>query len=247
LFGSSENRVRGVVLLSAATYLFAREALFAHGVVYWSHSLFQVAWLTQLILFLHLADSPTEKRIFWKIIGLGLASFIGPLIEWAGYLSGGGIALAFGYLWLRKRNPLHLVCAAIAGGATGAAGLVFLAHISHVVGFRESIDYLLARQATRSAHRFTYLDWAYGVVSSFVALPILGAAAGAYFIRSCLPPRFVVALVVAAIPVLENLVVLDHATEYSFDRLKIILPLLLLVMGLVASAPRRAIVPLIGA
>ena len=99
--GNGRTTHAALVLLAAATYLFTFEALYSHGIIYWHHSLFQVVWLTQLIVAARVfraADdgTPLRRRDVAMLIG---ASVLAPAVEWAGHLTSGLMApLARGYV-----------------------------------------------------------------------------------------------------------------------------------------------------
>lgn len=234
-------------LCGGAFYLFANEALYSHGPVYWHHSLFQPVWLLQLLTFqtlLREGERPTSRtlRRLWAL------AFVLPLIEWAGYLA--NIVMA-ALLWRRKRmhiGKLPLSFALIA--AIAAACALYLVHYVAVIGWAELQHALLGRFHARSlASSYTSvrmqigLFWR-GYLESYGLPAVMAAILGLREImqwrndRALNPLR--VLLLAAAFPLIENLVLMQHAVSYSFDRLKA-LPLLILLLGShMASHPSPA-------
>jgi hypothetical protein len=246
--GADASMQRIVAAIAGATYLFAYEAAYSHGLVYWHHSLFQVAWLAQLVaaarVFHSLDDGTAPNRLE---IGLLLtASFLAPSIEWSGYLSGAAIAGALWWSGRRERRGWALALATLA--ATAAAGVVLIAQFASVVGLEPLIAALGERAGARSVVHGSLMSLVAGYAESFGwYLLLAGAVLAAYVIQvRRAPPAWASRiLVVATIPLVENVVLAEHATIYTYDRLKalvvVVLVLALFIAFLSSSFRDRAL------
>jgi hypothetical protein len=240
-----------IVVLSAATYLFTFESLYSHGIIYWHHSLFQVVWLTQLIVAARVFRAAERGDPLRRadVVTLLVASALGPAVEWTGYLASASIAVLC--LWRGRRiqrRELGRVGAGIIV-ATAIAGIAFVAHFTWVIGLDPLIAALRARAGARSTAHASLTQLAAGYRESFGLLLGFGAATIAFYAIAIRrrPPAWAVALwVVAAFPLRDNLVLAEHATVYHYDRLKALVPLVGSLAGAIALMPgaiqRRAVV-----
>jgi hypothetical protein len=242
--GAARLTHAALVLLAATTYLFTFEALYSHGIVYWHHSLFQVVWLTQLIfaarVFRAADDGATLLR--WEVMMLLSTSILAPAVEWTGYLTSALIAWRCDSLGastrrgdLRRLGAWLLVCPAI-------AGLAFVIHFTAVVGTAPLLEALRGRAHARSGDLGLLPSLGKGYVDSFGALLFLipvGAAAYVGAVRQRLPRWIGTLIVVAALPLLENLILAEHASSYHFDRLKALVPIVVVSASLIGLLPVR--------
>ncbi len=231
-------------LLTACTYLFSIETLFSHGLIYWHHSLFQPVWMLQLLFFLRVLRrwEGGEGATRAQLAGLIVTSVLGPSIEWTGYIANLAIA---GWLWWyardssadpARRTPRRLAIAVIAGALL--AGVTFLAHFALTIGIRPLVLALGKRAVARDAAAGSLWGLVRGYYRSFLLLPLLALAAPLCVRAQSrrwpdVPEPLLALVVVAAIPLVENLVLMQHATEYTFDRPKAEIVLcVLLAIGL---------------
>lgn len=242
--GADRKTHAGLVVLTAATYLFTFEALQSHGIVYWHHSLFQVVWLTQLVMAARVfrcADDgkPARRR---DVVVLLSASVIGPAVEWTGYLA--SIATA-GLCWWRgrasSRDDLRqlgvwiLACPMV-------AGIAFVAHFASVIGFGPLVAALTSRAGFRSTSHGSFVTLGRGYVESFGTLLIFVPAIVAISFASVRrrPANWIVAFALAAtLPLVENVLLAQHAATYHFDRLKAMIPLVSVAAISIALLPSR--------
>jgi hypothetical protein len=221
-------------LLGSAIGIFSREALLSHGVIYWSHCLYQpILVLSLYLLFQYLRDE-TRRVLYAR--ALMAAAFLGPMTEWTGYVFNAGVVLLlclYGALVPLPPAGMRALARKIVV-ISAAAGVVTVAYYSLAAGVDPAVDAFLQRFLARSAASGTFADLitGYGLSYGVFLLPLLPILA----LR--LRPRAAVAdidadvrrkittvvFLAACFPLLENVVMLQHATQFSFDRLKFIFP-----------------------
>jgi hypothetical protein len=233
-----------LVLLAAATYLFTFEALYSHGIIYWHHSLFQVVWLTQLIAAARVFRAADNGAALARrdVTMLLAASVYAPAVEWTGYLTSAVIAwrcdsrgVTTGRRELRRLGAWVLVCPV-------AAGIAFVIHFASVIGMAPLLDGLRARAHARSADFGFILRLGKSYVDSFGALVVLVPVALGVYVTTVRrrPATWIVTLIiVAALPLVENVLLAEHATSYHFDRLKALIPIVMVAAISIALLPAR--------
>lgn len=224
----------GAALVGSVIGIFSREALLSYGVIYWSQSLYQAILIFSLyFLFKWLTG---EKKLSRRpcsaaIIALAL---VGALTEWSGYIFNGGLILA---LWLSRIDSVHSkVLAIYIFIATAIAGILTVVHFSLAVGFWPAIGAFSGRFLARntSAGSIDGLIRGYGLSYGLFILTLLSILALSYFgnRQQATANRQQVTFFIfvsAFMPLLENIVMLQHATNFSFDRLKFIFPAALIL------------------
>lgn len=239
-------RVAG--LAAAVVYLTSTEALQSHGPVYWPHSMLQPLLLGLLLVLDHLLTRPEGADRRKLLVVLGVLTAVACYTEWTAYvfafLTG---ALILVVPWLRRRiMPAGLVLVAVAV----ATAAVLAAHFILVLGVDASVqawkDRFLARSGSGS-NTATLLDLQYGYALSFggVILVVVVLLALAVFRPETPGRRDAVGGIIVLFSltaVLENLLLRQHAMEFTFDRLKVGIPLALLVGLAIGHLSRRLLV-----
>lgn len=211
--------------------LLSRETLVSHGMVYWPHSLYQLFLGANLIvLYKLLAESATGKKPT-KILcaALFLLSYAGGLIEWTGIVFPllASLVTSLSPKLRHTRIPVILLMAAIVSAVTIAA------HFSIALGPGEFISTSLSRFATRSSTSSTLFlkvkALASGYILSFgpwlLVCAVSSLLVGIRRLRAALAaPAVALILLLSLLPLVENLLLLGHASQFSFDRLKAIFP-----------------------
>ena len=165
------------------------------------------------------------------------------MIEWTGYVFNTGLALLFWFyknLFSTKKMAVYICL------ATALAAFCTVLHYSLVLGFEPSISMLWERFFVRSAlsqtDKMRYIDGfqlSYGIYAlSLVAIFFL-------LYSKKLPKVAWFILVAACIPMLENLLMLQHATKFSYDRLKFIIPAAIAIAFLFAQWPSKGQIALV--
>lgn len=250
--GAVRDRDGWVVFAAVAVcYLLSREALVSHGAVYWPHSLAQLC----LIAGCWLAFRVFRRVHGWAdLAGLFAVALIYPALEWTGFVFNAGLVLAFmgDGVWRRRAGVADghgHVCwsaAVLVVLATLVSGGTIVAHYVSVIGAAELLSALGERAGARSFRAEAVVGLPLGYFISFGALVPLAALAAVRAVSAGLAGRHrpvALLIFVAAFPLLENAVMMQHAHQFSFDRLKLGVPLLL-IGALVAAhegIPRRPV------
>ena len=217
-----------VFLLCAVSYLLLKEVLVSHGPTVWPHSLSQIALIAGCWLALRIF---TRRASVGTTLGVVLVALLYPSLEWTGYVFNAGLALALIYDGLRRQGGKLALGAAVGVVlATLAAGALLLVHFSIAVGMEPLMEALGRRAAARGFNELALLGLPVSYFASFGALLPIGVL-GLWWILSAsreqVPAAFWLLLFTATFPMLENVVMMQHAYQFSFDRLKLAVPLFL--------------------
>ncbi|MDR0999867.1 MAG: hypothetical protein LBL96_03560 [Clostridiales bacterium] len=226
-----------LVVAISALYLFQPEILHSQGIVYWHQSLFQVVFLLQLTLF-------SDLRGRGKNITFFVLCVVAPYLEWTGFIS--DIVFAIGFLFrngvafgrseitLKTERVLKLIgvvaCAAL-------SGVLFVLHylttVSSTVFWRAVISRYNARtNALTSNIGKGYLD-SFGLLIAITAVTFVFTLSyrplRKSFVESLRGNGYI--LFVMLFVLIENLIMKQHAVQYTFDRMKgVILLIFLLIL-----------------
>lgn len=218
-----------VFALSGILYLFTREALISHGPVVWPHSLSQLCLIAGCWLALNVF---TQRTSYLTVAGLTVVALLYPSLEWTGFVFNAGLlaALLYDALLLRRQNA-SLVSAIAITGATLVAGAGIIIHFSTAIGTDALLWSLTSRAQARGYNSFAFLKLPLGYLVSFGALIPATLLAIAYTwlsFRTFRARAIWLTLFASSFPMVENLVMMQHAEQFSFDRLKLAVPLLLI-------------------
>ncbi len=216
----------GGALAGVTIGIFSREALVSHGVLYWCHCLYQPILIASIYLLFKYLTSETTQRQRLYALAMIIAAFVGPMTEWTGYVFNAGLIVL---LWMndKKRQSLKTMV------ATALAGIVTIVHYGLAVGFGAAASSFMARFLVRS--------YTHGGISSYILIKGYGNSYGlfllvivtifVYFYREKDKlingdKRKVTLLILISmcVPLIENLIMVQHASQFSFDRLKFIFP-----------------------
>lgn len=220
-------------------YILTPEIMQSMGLTYWHQSLMQVLLPLQLLVYYR-----------WIITGRGLWAFavlclVCPYTEWSGYVANAGYLLAECYRWIRDRKKNHGKALIVIVAGTVLAGIIFCGQYLLVTGWNNFFFIVTNRFVYRSIlQNNSILDLLMGywvsckalillVVFCFVIWAILHLTGKRCKNSYTLEQKLVVFL--AVFPLLENFVMKQHAISYTFDRMKLALPLLLLLYALLYS------------
>ncbi len=231
----------GGALVGSAIGIFSREALLSHGVIYWSQSLYQIILVFSLYFIFKWLTSETKLSRQLCLAAIIVLAIVGALTEWSGYIFNGGLILI---LWLSRLDTVHSkVLAIYIFIATAIAGIMTVMHFSLAVGFVPATEAFLGRFLARntSIGNVNGLIQGYGLSYGLFILTLLSILALSYFgnrqqatgnrqqaTGNRQQATFFI-FIAACMPLFENIVMLQHATQFSFDRLKFIFPAALIL------------------
>ena len=215
---------------ACAVAVLSREALLSHGLVYWSHSLYQPVLAGTLWLAWRILSGRVQSASMATTTLACVLAFVGALTEWTGFVFNVGFALV---LWASAggdRGRRRLALAVLA--ATAIAGVAIIAHLGSSLDLEQALRTLRGRAIDRGVERGTALDLLQGYVLSFGPFVVALLAALMLALRRApgspgaarAGSAAMLLLAVAAFPLVENVVLMQHATQFSFDRLKFVFP-----------------------
>lgn len=226
--GYTRSIALGGALLGSLIAVFSREVLQSHGPVYWVQSLYQLIEVVSLTLFFRYLSARDEQRRKLYGYGLCLAVFLGAWTEWTGYITGGGLCVLLWFL-VPERAAARRLAVLLAICLTSAV-LVTVVHYGMAAGLDSTLHALMKRFMARSASRggVGYLSEGYWLSYGPYLLCLLFAVLARFFALSHQSEQnkrvLLLVALAACIPLLENVVLMQHATQFSFDRLKFLFP-----------------------
>lgn len=236
LQGASRECGISVAGICALIYIWNNEALYSHGVIYWGHSLFQVFWPLQLICLTFFLREKYLPKVPWALlIVLFIFSFLGPATEWSGYVANAGIVILCIFANIKRKCDLNLVIITVIA-ASLLAFVMFVLPFALTVDLRTLFITIVHRINERSALKFPSINHGLffllvGYVESYGLYLLLTIGIVAFLVRYQLKDKNKMSeiifspfiwLVLVIFPLLENLAMLQHAFQYTFDRLKFI-------------------------
>lgn len=238
-------------LAGASCIVFSREGLHSFGIVYWSQSLEQLILLAQLSVIIAITDPNAEHvipraKLFW----VALLSFLAPFTEWSGFV--GNFFLCV--LLLFHSNGYQFNSRRILVGAislsTALAGAAILVHFASGIGLNNTLSAFVGRFLLRSAanQASSFISLLNGYAASYGLILVVAFCLLIWVVlahrRYANQDKTGISLVwfaflASCCPLIENVILLQHATEFSFDRLKLITPLAIIISVALAVVVRN--------
>ncbi|MBE5845242.1 MAG: hypothetical protein E7302_13895 [Butyrivibrio sp.] len=230
-----ENRYRNLlVIIGVISYVFAPELLHGMGIVYWNQSIMQVTLLLQIYAYYRYAVNKNEKaRLFFYV-----TAFINPYIEWTGYVANVGFAIAEIIVNYKDSKIRGLKKAIILGLITV---LSFAAFCGHYLLRTDTATFFMALKNRFMARNVTtsvlLTDVIGGYLKSFLYLwvVLLALTIWAFIKKGNVEIRNGILLFVSSFPVLENIIMKEHALSYTYDRMKGAFVLILILCEIVRN------------
>ncbi len=218
-------------LVGMLTYIFSPELFHGMGVVYWHHSVMQVTLLVQVIAFYKMRRFCSRKAgiVFY------LMAFINPYIEWTGYVANIGFALVGIIINWKSDRQKEFGRAYILGVLTVMSFGTFMFHYFMRVDVRPFWEALRLRFTARTGSgEALFTDLAGGYFQSFLYLwaLLLGLVIWNFVKSKKITLRNGIWIFVLAFPGLENVIMINHALMYTYDRMKFAFLLSLLICEL---------------
>ena len=202
------------------TYIFSPELLHGMGITYWHQSIMQVTLLLQIIAYFNNSNNKSKK---WLII-FYIMTIINPYIEWTGYIANIGFAIA--ELIINRKNIIKaLQSIALIGGLTIGGFVLFIFHYLLRVDLQEFLQALKNRFMARNVTTNSALvDVFGGYLSSFLYLWLILLILIIWnFIKNKqIQMHHGLLVFIMLFPVLENVVMKQHALQYTYDRMKLV-------------------------
>lgn len=229
------NEIAATIL--TLIYMFNNEAFYSHGVIYWSQSLYQLFWLIQLIIFSCIMD----EKIIGKhnkavLISFFIISFVCPATEWTGYIANFGIFAVLIYKFIKNKEKIYKTSIIIIAVGTMLAFLWFALSFLAINNMHTIIAVINSRFSARALNNHNILQSMIKLILSYIEsfgpylLSLYIFIVSFYFFKD----KFVTAgrsinrnekmwIFITLFPMIENIILMQHATSYTFDRLKLII------------------------
>lgn len=223
--------------LSMIAYMFIPEVLYSQGIVYWHHSLSQVFLLLQIVFFILLFVIKQKNN--WLYVLFFIIAFLYPYLEWSGFIS--NIGIAFGILMIDlaiapdkqgvKRisiSMLSLIRSIFLLILTIGAFGYYIFRFSNIAPVNQVVSMMFSRAGARSNASITVLLQGYrnsfyplliGELIFFLIILMIKKARKK-FVDFFKNKNIWIMIFVFTFPLLENLIMKEHAISYTFDRLK---------------------------
>ncbi|KIM06104.1 MAG: hypothetical protein KN64_01000 [Sulfurovum sp. AS07-7] len=224
-FKASQNKVLSNMASFLATiiiFIFSTEFMVSFGLGYWAQSISQLLIILQLFILVSIyEDGFTHK----KLILLGLVSIAFCYTEWTGFSTTGLISLYFLYLFITSKSKDYLKIFIILLSSIIVGGLLIVAHYGFVIGFENLFNALYARFSARSTDKIDYMFLFVGYINSYglylFILPILYSILLKNKADSGINYKsFHLLILFSLFLLVENIIMMQHAVQFSFDRLK---------------------------
>lgn len=235
LFKENSNK-NIIIFIGMITYIFVPELCHGMGIVYWHHSILQVTLCMQLYFYYRYKYENSKK----SYIVFLLLCLINPYIEWTGYVANFGFAFAeFVSNWKESKKK-SLKKAIVIGIFTVLSFIVFSIHYLLVISPSSFLNALKARFFARNfaTSNVILTDVFGGYFTSFLYLWVLLFIVIVYLIvvKGKIEFHNKLMMLVMLFPIIENIVMKEHAFIYTYDRMKLIFILSYLICDLISQA-----------
>lgn len=215
-----------IITISLLPFIFSREALVSSGLVYWPQSLSQLI-ISLLFLFLLLYKRGHTKSII--MICFLITAFT--LTEWTSVVFSG---IFSAYLWLSKEHRDRKMSVFIILSCSIGL-LIYFIQFAAVVDVKNFLLTSASRFKARSGENADYLLLTYGYFRSFglflLIVPVY-ILSKKYRIKNSELNFFIFLSITLLI---ENIILAQHATSFTFDRLKLTFLLSILLASFLAE------------
>lgn len=211
-----QNHTQAILIaLACSPLILSRESLASTGLLYWPQSLSQ---LFIAAFAFSICKIIVSNKSSW-VMASGFSLYFLCMTEWTGYVIGGLSAIYF--LVSKKRRDVSLAFAMLA--SIFLAAITFSIQLYMTLDLGEFISASITRFSVRSGgdadFRALFAGYyqSYGlfliVIPVFIASKLMNKG-----IRNDLANLMVILL---AFSLIENIILAQHATSYTFDRLKL--------------------------
>ena len=240
LYETDENRYF-VIAIGGVLYVTVPEILHSMGITYWAQSVMQVALLVQALLYIEKEKTKKAKIMFYVMC------VANPFIEWTGFVAN------IGY-WIveaapeknisneqKKKKMITVIAITI---STTAAALLFVGHFMMSVDAKLFFSTVFKRFMVRSTaiktgpmnvlEQYVFsLKWILGLlVLMFVLFGIQLVKKKKRISVDVFSQKSKI-IFVLSFACAENLIMKQHAILYSFDRMKLVYPIIIIICDLI--------------
>ena len=217
-----------IILCTALIYLFQMEIMHSQGVIYWVQSVMQLLIALQFLLFMNYKNKKAKIAFYFMCL-------IMPYVEWTGYVSNVIFALILFIKQITKDKKLTLKCFIapfIIGILTILSFGIFSAHFLLNLNLKNYITALknrfFARNLTSSNGKLTNLLKGYFISYKYMiglcTILLITIISVKKYRETCWKiikeNKYVLIFFIGIL--IENIIMLQHATQYTFDRLKFV-------------------------
>lgn len=231
LIYEKSNHRRTISIISIITYVLSPELLHGMGVVYWTQSVMQVTLLLQIsAYYVYKRNNSRAGRIIFYLLAL-----VNPYIEWTGYVANAGFVLMELVLCWKEDKKKGFARGCTVGLITLCSFGIFTGHYLLRVDTNTFFNVLYARFISRNvAVEVSLVELFSGYLKSFLWLwtLLLMLIIWNFIKNKKVELKHGMFILLLSIPLLENIVMKQHAIAYSFDRMKFIFVLSFLICEL---------------
>ncbi|WP_416412261.1 hypothetical protein [Pantoea sp. App145] len=229
------ERCFGFVLaaIACAPLILSRESLASSGILYWPQSLSQLLISAFMLSVARRIESKTRSSLFFVFASCLLIA----LTEWTGFVLGG---LSLLYFTLSKANRDYRLAISIMSSLV-ASLLIFGMQLLLTLDLSTFTSASLARFSVRSGENANFTDLIFGYYESFslflLVIPVY--IAHKFIGRNKSNNLTRIAILLCVFMLVENVILAQHATSYTFDRFKLAFLLAVLIGELIVSEAQK--------
>lgn len=215
-----------IILFTGLIYLFQMEVMHSQGVIFWVQSIFQLLLAVQFILFMNYKNK--KAKICFFIMCLFM-----PYVEWTGYVSNVGFAIIIFIQKIIEDKKLSLKAFLepfMIGVLTILSFVLFSCHFLLNIDLESYMKILqerfFARNITNTRANFIDLLKGYFISYKYMILLCVGMLITILSLKTyrkqlwSLIKEYKYPIIFFSFILLENVIMVQHAIEYRFDRLK---------------------------
>jgi len=218
-----------LVALACSPLILSRESLASTGLLYWPQSLSQLFIATFLLSSCKVQNANNNA---WIIVA-GSSIYLLAMTEWTGYVIGGLSAIYF--ILNKSRRNIRLGITLISSLSIAAITYLFQLHLT--LDLKEFFSSSVARFLVRSGGGADFKSLFLGYYQSFafflITLPVFFLSK--LFNKNRSNDTFNLLILLSSFSLLENIILAQHATSYTFDRLKLSFMISAMICNLVLA------------
>ena len=245
-------------LAGSSIGIFSNEVLTSHGLIYWSQSLYQLIFISSILVLIKVLVEPQNRKYQFILL---IAVFFGAATEWTGYVFNLGLVGLFyftGFIGSHQKLAEKILYITI------AAGIFTVAYYGLATDLYSTLRAFAMRFLARSGKTGSIVSLlqgyslSYGFYLIIIALLLVVNKFNIFSNQQpatsnqqpatsnqqpttnnniCTITQFV--FIASCIPLVENILMLQHASQFTFDRLKFIVPAAFIISIGFTSSPAK--------